>query len=447
MTPRLTIGALCGAALWMTQVSIAVANDNDPQCVHWTSAFVFTEFMDRATVNGDKGQRLYFHKPHPDLCASPNNCRRKTYVISGDNVTIGNVCRQWAFVEFRAKRSASTGWVEIHRLAIQPPGQKTLNARKKWTPEIPRAEPIVAAAFEGDIVQVQRLISSNRAARTKALFAAAHANRADVVDLLLKTGVNPNDDSDACRLLATAIVDSDRAILQKLLKAGADVNCRMARGRWTPLMWVAFQNRAMTAVFVATGRVSNPHPNYPVAVQSIIDAGAEIDAKDDWGATAFRRTVQSNNVDIAKLLLSHGADVNNYIDDSTSIGVQRANTTLMEAIFWYSLTLDPTMIEVLLVHGANANYRNKLQYDEECDKTTSGKCTFQGQTALTRAAADGYLNVVRLLLENKADPKLARADGKTAAEIARANGHHQTAALIDRYAKNSEPAASNPRTQ
>jgi ankyrin repeat protein len=447
MSARHLIAPLSFAALLIAQVSVAVAADRDQQCVHWTSAFVFTEFMDRAKVNGDKGQRLYFHKPHPILCASTTDCRRKGYVISGDEVTIGNVCQQWAFVEFRVGRSATTGWVELNRLANQAPDSKTLSTRRKWSSEISRAEPLVAAAFAGDIVQVQRLISADHPARTKALFAAAHANREDVVDLLLKSGVSPNDDSEACSLLATASVDSNRGILQKLLKAGADVNCRVARGQWTPLMWVAFQNRAMTSVLVAIGRVTNPHPDHLAAVQFLIDAGANIDAKDSWGSTALRRAFGSNNVDIATLLLSRGADANNYIDDSTSISVQSGNTTLMEAIFWYSLRLDHSMIAVLLAHGANANYRNELRYDEECDKTTSGKCTFQGQTALTRAAADGHLNVVRLLLENKADPSLPRTDGKTPAQIARANGHFQTAALIERYARNSMAPASTPLGQ
>src|SRR6266571_1183665 len=58
-----------------------------PDCTHWTSAFVFTEFMDRARVRGTGGQRLYLRPANPELCSSlldPRDCKARAYVIPKD---------------------------------------------------------------------------------------------------------------------------------------------------------------------------------------------------------------------------------------------------------------------------------------------------------------------------------------------------------------------------
>jgi ankyrin repeat protein len=163
--------------------------------------------------------------------------------------------------------------------------------------------------------------------------------------------------------------------------------------------------------------------------------GADVNIKDVWGGTPLRATVESNNVDIASLLLEAGADVNNYINNSTSVGVQSGNTVLMHAVGWYSYRLDPTLLKLLLRHGADVDFRNDLPYDDECDTTTSGKCTFRGQTALTRAATDGLYAVVKLLLDNGANPTLARSDGAAPADVARDRGHKDIAQLVEKYVK------------
>src|SRR5687767_1067112 len=89
-------------------LGFAAANAADlPGCTHWTSAFVFTEFMDRARVRGTGEQRLYLRPAHPELCSSlldPRDCKAPAYVLANDVVTIGNVCGTWANVMFEGKR-------------------------------------------------------------------------------------------------------------------------------------------------------------------------------------------------------------------------------------------------------------------------------------------------------------------------------------------------------
>ena len=48
-----------------------------------------------------------------------------------------------------------------------------------------------------------------------------------------------------------------------------------------------------------------------------------------------------------------------------------------------------------------------------------------GWTALMAAAARGHTNTVALLLQNGADPNIRSKDGRTAIELARAEGHSE----------------------
>ena len=64
----------------------------------------------------------------------------------------------------------------------------------------------------------------------------------------------------------------------------------------------------------------------------------------------------------------------------------------------------------------------------------------EGFTALMTAAAEGQLDVVRLLLAYGADPGLEDKDGDTAASFARQNGHSAVVDLLE-----NPPAESSAR--
>jgi ankyrin repeat protein len=334
---------------------------------------------------------------------------------------------------YEKRRSRSTGWVELARLERLPPDAKTLAARQKWQHNTPDGHPLILAAIAGDALGLRKAAAAPDVLRKHghaALYAAARSNQYDTAVALLDLGVNPNGVNSCQQFTGVAGYSSPR-ILELLVSRGADVNCRTDRERRTPLMGAAATDRGMDIVFQAMGHARE---NDPMASAKLLLAkGARVDDLDVWGGSALRIAIEPNNVDIATLLLEAGADVNNYVDDSTSIGEQSGNTSLMSAISWFSLRRDPTMIRLLLQHRADVNYRNVLEYDEECDKTTSGKCTFRGQTALTRATSDGYYTVVKLLLESGADPLLPRTDDKAPTEIACERNEVEIAELIEQY--------------
>jgi ankyrin repeat protein len=412
---------------WVTQA----ASEALPECVHWTSAFVFNEFTGQATVTGEQGQRLYLHKANPQLCDQENSgmgaeCETKSYIVPGDKVTIGHICGTWAYVEFRSKKSYSRGWVEARRLEkIAESGESKAEQDRKFKSDnrltqALRSEPI------GEVID---LVDSGKENKNAVLGAAVALSRSDVVLAMLQRGTNPNTDPKSCQLMLDA--KNDIKILQALIDAGMDVNCTTVAERYTPLMaasWV-FQDSPVEMTSLGL-RKRNSSPLE--AVKLLIKSGANVNAIDVFGQTALRSAISRNNVDIATFLLKSGADVNNYIDDSKYSGVeQRGDTALMDAIGGYSLRYDPTMIRLLLEHKADVNVRNRKPYDEE---RISGS-PFAGQTALTKAASYGALTIVKLLLQYGADPLLSRDDGALPADIARQNGHLDVAEVIERFAK------------
>jgi ankyrin repeat protein len=378
-----------------------------PDCVHWTTTFVFSEVLDRARVKGDSGQRLYLRPANPQLCESRDSrdCQSRAYVIPNDIVTIGHICGPWAYVMFPGKRR-SEGWVELDRLKRLPPDRDLLYARKKWNHK-PEGPPIVLAAFVGDVAGLRQAVTSDSEALKKdgvvALYSAARQNHFDVTKALLDLGVNPSDGT-GCAQLGHVAAHNSVEILELLTQRCAEINCKPGGQEFTPLMIIAFTDRGSQMVARAMGRVTNP--DLLTSAKYLIEKGARVNDVNAFGASALRLSIEWNNVDIAALLLKNGADVNNYVDGSypNPTGEQDGHTTLMSAIHWFSLRRDPSMLELLLKHGADVNYRSKFEYDEECDRTTSGKCTFRGQTALTRAATEGHYTIVKLLLENGADP-------------------------------------------
>ena len=79
----------------------------------------------------------------------------------------------------------------------------------------------------------------------------------------------------------------DTEIVSMLIKAGADVNEKTAKGR-TALMWASDRG-------------------FIVTVSALIEAGADVNAKDRYGRTALMMAAEKGHTEIVKLLKEHGA--------------------------------------------------------------------------------------------------------------------------------------------
>jgi ankyrin repeat protein len=157
----------------------------------------------------------------------------------------------------------------------------------------------------------------------------------------------------------------DSAGVQRIVRAGADVNARDSRG-WTALMYAAVADR-------------------PTALETLLASGADPNARSIEGQTATMAAASGRKpLAYLKPLVAAGANVNAQDRDGL--------TPLM-------LTDDRDAVDLLLRTGADPNRRS-----------------FTGQTAvmLYAGAADVSIDALRLLLNNGADINLQDKLGQTA---------------------------------
>ena len=128
-------------------------------------------------------------------------------------------------------------------------------------------------------------------------------------------------------------------------------------------------------------------------IQKYIDAGMDINAKDDNGCTALINAICYSNEDTVKRMINAGADVN--------AKNRYGRTALMYAV-WYSHIPNEAIVKLLIDADADVNAKNN---DE--------------QTALMLAVLESkYISTVKLLLDAGANPNLESRDGWTALKCA-----------------------------
>jgi len=430
-----------------------------PLCAHWSDTFfnslVKPERQWHARIAGTVGERILIHPTSPPLCrnSADDGCSASAYVVPGDRVDLGFICGPWSYVQFdrhlRSKRSIK-GWVETARLYGDDHSTNAATAApaSHGSFAMPPGDPLVAAAFINDLAQIKEIIAAGESPdgltpSNNPLLNAAVKGHLGAVKLLLSLGANLRFADGRCLDLFSGLpsayalpAEDGTDIFSILTKAGADLNCRSQTWHTTALMNLARSHRLWAwQRFIDQINKDGNVDDRVVLFSRLLRAGADPNVRDLAGQTALFYACEPNNVDLAEILLAGGANPNIAIDESGEekrLGDQSGNTPLMRALAWYPMTRDPTMIQMLLEHGADPNYRNSTGYDEDCDATTQGKCTFQGQTALTRATEDGEYTVVRVMLEHGADPKVPRADGLLPVDIARQNHHPEIAQLLEK---------------
>ena len=128
---------------------------------------------------------------------------------------------------------------------------------------------------------------------TTALHWAVQADDLETADLLIRAGANVSAANRAgATPLLLAAVNGNAAMIEKLIKAGADPNAPLTKSGDTALMMAA-----------RTGKID--------AVKVLLDRGAKVNAKETWGdTTALMWAVSERHPDVVKLLIERGADVN-----------------------------------------------------------------------------------------------------------------------------------------
>ncbi len=227
-------------------------------------------------------------------------------------------------------------------------------------------------------------VNATEADGATALHWAVYWDDLGTVDLLIRAGakVNIANDLRVTPLLLACSNQSSTALIERLLKAGADPNATLAGGD-TPLM--------------AAARTGNTQ-----AVKLLLAHRASLDAKASRGQTALMWAVAQRHADVVQLLVEAGANVHarsdSWIQLVNSAGnhytqgdyemAQGGSTPLLFA----AQQGDLESANVLIAGGANVN-----------DATPAGI------TALMMAAHSNNGAVAAYLLDKGADPNAADA--------------------------------------
>ncbi|MCY4173941.1 MAG: ankyrin repeat domain-containing protein [Cyanobacteria bacterium MAG CAR3_bin_5] len=200
-----------------------------------------------------------------------------------------------------------------------------------------------------------------------------------------------SEGSDPNALLRSAAEANNLTVLKVLLDAGADPNARNENGE-TPLHEAVTRGN--------WGVVKLPGERLPrgwwssggnlEVVKLLLDAGADLNARDPDGATPLHLAAYEDNPEAMKVLLNAGVAPNTRD--------KHGATPLHWAV---RFSENPEVVKVLLNSGANPNARND-----------------DGWAPLHRAAEyNGNPEVLKVLLNAGANPNTKTIDGQTPFEI------------------------------
>lgn len=250
--------------------------------------------------------------------------------------------------------------------------------------------------------------------RKRELFTAARNGNAKIVRGLLKSGLSPHLTTSDLRgvpaprvvsLFAFAASSGSRATISELIAAGAGIS-RKDKPEDRRLA----TDEGLLTDYLETGPKLYPADNsaedkllladFEQGVQDLVKAGAAIDP-DGSGVNLYISAVRSYNATI-EFLVEKGIDIN--------LKSQTGETPLMMiARAPQNKELGLATVQLLLRLGADPN-----SSIDRISRYGLDRC----QTPLLSAVERGDLEMVKLLLANKADPNLMCGSGKTALSLA-----------------------------
>jgi ankyrin repeat protein len=214
--------------------------------------------------------------------------------------------------------------------------------------------------------------------------------------------------------VSLAIQNNDLGKIKAFLDSGLDVNATLQGDGTTVLMKAS--NSADAEM-----------------VKMLLSRGADINYTNKYGWTALLKALDNHKhwIAVTPVLVKSGADVNAALKSN-------GYTPLWKAIGRISKNRDAAVeiIKLLLSKGAdvNAPYISK-------DKR------YSGETPLMSASKKGSKDVVKLLLSHGADGNARTKAGKTALDYAREKGHQEIVGLLEaKGGKGKAPTAeAKPR--
>lgn len=252
-----------------------------------------------------------------------------------------------------------------------------------------------------------------------ALDLASENANVSLMELLVANGYPINNGTMGSAMIS-AVENNKIESIKYLLNIGADPN--VGYNKLTPLEHACLQGNVEIA-------------------KILVEHGAKVDGLEVKGKPLYN-AAKSGNTDVVEYLIKKGASVNSIPKYSDGSGGESA---LMAA----SYNGQFEAVKLLIENGADVNYS-----DENVDKDTAiiwdagqgsrhiveylvqkgAKIDYQnekGQTALMRAASQGQLDNVKVLIKYNADTSIKDKEGHTALGLAKSGKYMDVANYLE----------------
>ncbi len=248
-------------------------------------------------------------------------------------------------------------------------------------------------------------VNAPQADGATALHWAARWDDLETAGLLIQAGADAKAaNRDGAPPLFLACVNGNAAMIEKLLKAGADPNVPILSHGETALMMAA-----------RTGKVD--------AVKVLLDHGAQVNAAENLrGTTAMMWAAEQGHAAVIQLLADHGADLRAQSKILTPIarrglGFARAGTSApakggLTPLLFAARQGSLECVRVLITAGADVN-----------------QTSVEKSSPLLVAVQNGSYEIALFLLNHGANPNLANTKGWTPLYLAIKNRNQETTAL------------------